>query len=151
MHRYALIDAAARPDTAQALRYYTQGHVARSLFERQPEAHLADKGPWLAELDGNVGLDGWLRALERQPGAVARLESQASFKDVFEHLEACIDIRMSNGKLAMLRYWDGRAFWRLQGALKSEQRKALLGPIRRWSVYIGEQPFVVDAQQLEAA
>lgn len=53
MQRYVLVDASARPDTPQALRYYLQDlpHLPhRSLFARQPEAEHADLGPWLVQL-----------------------------------------------------------------------------------------------------
>lgn len=149
--RYALIDAASSPDIPKTLAFYTQGHKARSLFARQPEAKHADSGPWLAVLDGNSSLDSWLRALQLRPGAVATLESQADFEQVFEHLEQCLDMRLSSGALALLRYWDGRVFLRLQGVLADEQKRALLGPIECWTVRLLGRTFVATAQGLEQA
>lgn len=149
--RYALIDAASSPDTPKALAFHTPGYKARSLFARQPEARHADSGPWLAVLDGNSGLDSWLRALQLRPGAVAILESQAGFEQVFEHLEQCLDMRLPSGELAMLRYWDGRVFLRLQGVLSDEQKRALLGPVQSWTVRLLGRTFVATAQGLEQA
>lgn len=151
MYDYALVDGAARPDTAEAVRYYTQDprHQARSLFARQPEAANADAGPWLVSLDGNPGLRNWLHALDMLPGAVARLVAEVSFEPLFDHLESCLDMRLSDGSLALLRYWDGRVFWRIQGVLTPTQRLALLGPIARWSVYVEGQEWALDRSSLE--
>lgn len=147
MPRYALIDAAARPDTPQAIRYYTQGFQARSLFANQPEAQHADFGPWLAELDGNPALDDWLRALDLHPGAVARLEAPADFRQVFGHLESCLDLSLSDGSQAVFRFWDGRVLARLLHLLTVDQKRDLLGPIESWQVKLG--PRVLDLRQTD--
>ncbi len=89
MQRYVLVDASARPDTPQALRYYLQDLPHRSLFARQPEAEHADLGPWLVQLPefGQDPIEGWLRALEQGHPAVAWLDSAGNFDAVFDHLK----------------------------------------------------------------
>lgn len=146
---YALIDAAARPDTPHALRYYTNGHPARSLFARQPESAHADAGPWLAALDGNAGLRNWLHALDMQPGAVARVSADVAFDALFDHLEQCLDLRLADGSLALFRFWDGRALYRFWRVMTPAQRKAFLGPVLRWSVRLQGQAWELDRAQLE--
>src|SRR5690606_34158593 len=103
MNRYAIIDASAFEDTAKALHYYTQDLRHRSLFERQPEAALADLGPWLLQLPDHphTQVDGWLRALALEKPVVAWLESRADFDAVFDHLEQCLDLRRPDGKIAL--------------------------------------------------
>lgn len=137
MLRYALIDASTRDDTPRALRYYTLGHRARCLFERQPEHALADLGPWLAALDDNSGLQNWLPALDLNAGAVAWLTAGADFDEVFRHLEACLDLTLPDGSQAMFRFWDGRVLARLHYVLTAEQKRELLGPVESWRVTLG--------------
>lgn len=149
MQRYVLVDASARPDTPQALRYYLQDlpHLPhRSLFARQPEAEHADLGPWLVQLPefGQAPIEGWLRALELGHPAVAWLASAGDFDAVFDHLETCLDLRRPNGTLALLRYWDGRVFVRLQRILTANQRLQLLGPIARWRTRVLGEDVVVS-------
>ncbi len=149
--QYALVDTAARADAADALRFHAGGHEARSLFIRQPESQHANAGPWLVALDGNPGMTGWLLALDMHPGAVAWLTSDVNFDALFNHLESCLDLRLANGQLALLRFWDGRVFWRINSVLRPEQKGALMGPVTRWSVRLNGKQWVVDARTLEKA
>ncbi|MDH5821907.1 DUF4123 domain-containing protein [Luteimonas sp. RD2P54] len=151
MSRFVIVDAAAYDDTPRALHYYTRDLPRRSLFERQPEAKLADKGPWLVQLPDHphTQVDGWLRALELEKPVVAWLTSNADFEHLFDHLERCLDLRRPNGKLALLRYWDGRVFLRLQRAFTPDQRRQLMGPIDQWRFRILGQPYTLDRANLE--
>ncbi|RBI46255.1 DUF4123 domain-containing protein, partial [Xanthomonas oryzae pv. oryzae] len=126
--------------------YYLQDLPHRSLFARQPEAEHADLGPWLVQLPefGQAPIEGWLRALELGHPAVAWLASAGDFDAVFDHLETCLDLRRPNGTLALLRYWDGRVFVRLQRILTANQRLQLLGPIARWRTRVLGEDVVVS-------
>lgn len=148
---YALIDAAVRADVVQVLRQRAVTHAPRSLFENQPEAAHANAGPWLLALDGEPGLRDWLHGMEQLPGAVARLGSDASFEVVFRHLEGCLDMQLADGSLAMFRFWDGRVFWRTWQVLVPAQRRALLGPINKWTVQLQGRERSVDLATLENA
>lgn len=151
MLTYALIDGATRDDTTQAIRYYTQGFPARSLFTNQPERDLANAGPWLAQLDGNTGLQRWLLALDISKGAVARLTSDASFDTVFCHLENCLELTLATGEKTLFRFWDGRVLDRLRYILSSRQLNDLLGPIDTWGVKLGSRTFEITMSDLNAA
>ncbi|QEO25551.1 DUF4123 domain-containing protein [Xanthomonas translucens] len=146
---YALIDAAASLDTASALHAYTETGLARSLFERQPESSLADAGPWLVLLDGHVGLRHLLHVMDRHPGAVARVGADVAFEALFDHMERCLDLRLADGSLAMFRFWDGRALYRVWRVLTPAQRKAFFGPVARWSVRLQGRLWELDRSQLE--
>ncbi|PPV05552.1 hypothetical protein XBLMG947_3301 [Xanthomonas bromi] len=148
---YALIDAAASPDAAPALQPYMEAGLARSLFERQPESSLADAGPWLVVLDGHAGLRHLLHVMDRRPGAVARLGADVGFEALFDHLEGCLDLRLADGSLAMFRFWDGRALYRVWQLLTPAQRKAFFGPVTRWSVRLQGQMWELDRSQLETS
>lgn len=146
--RYAIVDAAARPDTPQALRYFIEGHPARSLFENQPEHALGDAAPWLVQVDGNPGMAGWLPALDLEAGAVTWLESPADFGRLYQHLQRQLDLRMPDGSLALLRYWDGRVFRRLLRVLDAEQKRELLGPIEQWQVTVDDRLYALRKDSL---
>ncbi|AWH53226.1 hypothetical protein C1924_08550 [Stenotrophomonas sp. ESTM1D_MKCIP4_1] len=150
MH-YALIDTAVRSDAKQVLMWHTQGcpSTVRSLFARQPERNHAHAGPWLVALDGNSGLQAWLQTLDMEMGAVAWLTADVGFESLFEHLETCLDIRLSDGGLALFRFWDGRVFWRIQSVLRLEQRRALMGPVTRWALQINGQPWALEPAMIE--
>lgn len=152
MHRYVLIDAAARPDTPQAIGHHAQDLQHRSLFAHQPEAEHADLGPWLMQLPehGQSPVESWLLALEHNHPAVAWLTSEAAFEPVFAHLEGQLDIALADGSLALLRYWDTRVFRRLQRVMTAQQRLDLLGPIDIWRARVGAWGIevVVDRMQI---
>ncbi|MBO1748394.1 DUF4123 domain-containing protein [Stenotrophomonas sp. SI-NJAU-1] len=152
MNRYAIVDAAAYADTYKALAWYAQDLPHRSLFARQPEAAHASIGPWLLQLpaQAHTQVDGWLRALELDRPVVAWLTSEAGFEAVFQHLEACLDLCRPNGRLALLRYWDGRVFLRLQRAFTLQQRRQLMGPLAWWRFQILGQAYALDRAELYA-
>jgi len=153
MNRYAIIDASAFEDTAKALHYYTQDLRHRSLFERQPEAALADLGPWLLQLPDHphTQVDGWLRALALEKPVDAWLESRADFDAVFDHLEQCLDLRRPDGKIALLRFWDGRALLRLHRVFTQRQWRQLMGPVERWRFHMDGKPHTFEQPGTEAA
>ncbi len=152
MNRYAIVDASAYADTPKALAWYAQDLPHRSLFARQPEVASAAVGPWLLQLPAHVHtqVDGWLRALELNKPVVAWLTSEAEFEVVFQHLEACLDLRRPSGKLALLRYWDGRVFLRLQRAFTLQQRRQLMGPLLQWHFQMLGESYTLDREALYA-
>ena len=153
MNRYVIVDAAAYADTAKALAWYAQDLPHRPLLARQPAAAHASLGPWLIQLPAQhqTPVDGWLRALEMNKPVVAWLSSEAGFEAVFQHLEACLDLRRPSGKLALLRYWDGRVFLRLQRAFTLQQRRELMGPLRQWRFQMLGQHYALERDALYAA
>ncbi len=153
MNRYVIVDAAAYADTPKALAWYAQDLPHRSLLARQPEAAHASVGPWLLQLpaQSHTQVDGWLRALELDKPVVAWLRSEAGFEAVFQHLEACLDLHRPNGTLALLRYWDGRVFLRLQRAFTLQQRRQLMGPLRQWCFQMLGQHYALERDALYAA
>ncbi|WP_411850354.1 DUF4123 domain-containing protein [Stenotrophomonas sp. LGBM10] len=148
---YAIVDTAGRPDAALALRRYADGHMARSLFARQPEAGHMGVGPWLIRLDDSPAMRSWLDPIDRQLGAVGRLSSDNDFDVVFRHLEARLDMRLMDGRLALFRFWDGRALYRVWRVMTPEQRRAFLGPFTRWSVRLPNNTWELDRSILETA
>lgn len=146
---YAIVDTAARPDAAEALRWYAEERVARSLFARQPEATHPYVGPWLIRLDDSSTMRNWLDTIDHQPGAVGRLSSDEDIDSVFYHLEARLDMRLPGGSLALFRFWDGRALYRAWKVMTAAQKRAFLAPFHRWSVRLPSGTWALDRSTLE--
>ncbi|NWC10766.1 DUF4123 domain-containing protein [Pseudomonas agarici] len=149
MTRFVIIDALTRPDTLNAILFYAEALPHRSLFDGQPEATLAHAGPWLVQLSdhGPGNIEAWLSALERNEGAVTWLTSEATFTVLFQHLQTHLDITLPDGSLALLRFWDGRTFHRLEWVLTLEQLLELMGPVTSWRANAGR--FQVNLQRSE--
>lgn len=149
MTRFVIIDALTRPDTLKAILFYAEELPHRCLFDGQSEAALAHVGPWLVQLSehGPSNIEAWLRALERNDGAVTWLTSDASFGALFQHLQNQLDITLGDGSLALLRFWDGRTFHRLEWVLTLEQMLELMGPVSNWRANAGR--YHVNRQRSE--
>lgn len=135
MNRYLIVDCAVRRDAARTLRFYAAELPHRSLFHGQPEEKHADAGPWLVQVDANNHLQGWLNALEgtgdRVP-CVTHLDAEDSFEAVFAHLQSLLEMRLSDGSSALLRFWDPLVINRLRGVLTAEQFTTIIAPFTEW-------------------
>lgn len=135
VHTYLIIDCAVRADAARTLRFYAQDLPHRSLFHDQPEAKHADAGPWLVQVDGSTALHGWLNALEGTGHCVpcvSHLTSAHGFETIFSHLQSFLELRLSDGSSALMRYWDPRVFMRLRRVLTQDQFHSLVAPFSGW-------------------
>lgn len=140
MNRYLIIDCGVRVGAAQTLRFHAHDMPHRSLFDGQPEQAHADVGPWLVQLDSGNSLHGWLNALEgtgaRIP-CVTQLITEQSFDAVFAHLQGLLEMRLSDGKPAVLRFYDPRVMKRLKRILTAQQFADVLAPFHEWSTKVG--------------
>lgn len=59
------------------------------------------------------------------------------------HLIHCLILESPQGKV-FLRYYDPRVFQHLEWILEAPQRRALFGPIERWTVCEPDQPRTID-------
>ncbi|OBU48965.1 DUF4123 domain-containing protein [Stenotrophomonas maltophilia] len=146
---YAIVDAAASPQIANVLGGYATSGIAWPLFEHQPEASSADVGPWLIQLNGNGWVRRWLLNLEARPGRVCWVTSDEPIGAVIEHLQARLDVRLSDGGLALFRFWDGRALYRVWTVMTREQKRAFMAPFVRWSVWLQGQQWQLDRDVVE--
>ncbi|WP_353980131.1 DUF4123 domain-containing protein [Salinicola endophyticus] len=61
---------------------------------------------------------------------------ESAKNDLFAHMQKQLDMRLPDGGLALLRYYDPRVFTKLMQLLDEDQRYTLFGPIRYWSVRV---------------
>ncbi|WP_257101331.1 DUF4123 domain-containing protein [Xanthomonas oryzae] len=138
-HQFAVIDCAVDPTYLSTLQHHAAASdlEIRSLFEHQPEAEHVAASPWLIELPiGAVhpGLDTWLAQLGRTAAGATRLASEVPFDELFTHLEQQLDVELPDGSLALMRFYDARAWLRYMEVLTLAQQLELLGPILEWQV-----------------
>lgn len=138
MHRYVIVDCAVRHDAAGTLRFYAEDLPHRSLFQGQPEAKHAHAGPWLVQVDHSNALHGWLNALEGTCApCVTHLTSPEGFEAVFAHLQSLLDMTLSDGASALLRFYDPRVMEQLRRVLTPAQFHSVIAPFAEWRTIQG--------------
>lgn len=152
--RFVLVDCAADPLLHRALVWHAEraGLQHRSLFERQPEAEHTHAAPWLMALPIETqqrDLMSWLGLIERCYPCLGWLASEAPFDPLFDHLEEQLDAELPDDSLAILRFWDPRAWVRLQRILKPDQALTLMGPVLEWQVTLNGRALHMRRDDLE--
>ena len=143
-YKFALVDCAGAPERAGTLQHHagTAGLQCRCLFDGQPEAAHAQAAPWLMELPlGGVQqpVDHWLAGLEQTEAGLTLLASRVPFEPLFVHLQQQLDIALPDGSLALMRFYDPRAWLRYCQVLSLPQQIELLGPVLEWQVTLRGQ------------
>jgi len=93
-------------------------------------------------------VDHWLASLESSAAGTTLLASQASFEPLFVHLQQHLDIAMPDGSLALMRFYDPRAWLRYCGVLTLLQQLELLGPVLEWQVSVQGQSWRLQRADL---
>lgn len=145
---YLLVDLSISPLTQRLVLRLRDQKRARSLFQATPEEGFAHIAPhlirWsdLSAAERNQVID-----LDQEVAAFAWLwmppEESAS---LYRHLKSQLDMRLPDGDLALLRYYDPRVWLKLMNLLDDEQKKELIGPVLYWSVNVNQQRHVFDSQ-----
>lgn len=108
-------------------------HGVTSLFDGTADAALASAGPWL--VDVQAAGESWLAhlaELEPQAPAVCWLIAPQDLAGLAQLLQLNLDLRLPDGRAALLRFWDPRVLAGLAGLLEPEQREAFFGPVHEW-------------------
>lgn len=153
-YAYALLDCAPDEGREAQLHHHAAQNALmhRSLFTGQPEEDLPFASPYLLELPiGAIErpIHHWLRQLGRQRAGSTCLFSDASFEELFHHLNAQLDIALPDGSLALMRYYDPRAWLRYRDVLTMQQQRQLFGPIKSWQITVGGQTWTLARSELE--
>lgn len=147
-----LLDCAADSQLHPMLQHHAERAQvrARSLFEHQRETEHAAVGSWLLEvpLQAHPEIMRWLAHVERSAPCLSWLASQAPFDTLYRHLAAQLDAPLSDGSLAMMRFWDPRVWYRFQRILSPDQLLSLFGPVLEWQVTLNGHPFHVRRDDL---
>jgi hypothetical protein len=103
------------------------------LFAGTPDAALAHAGPWL--IDARLVDEAFiveLAALERDAPALIWLIAQQDLVGLGQLLQLRLDVKLSDGRTALLRFWDPRVLINLARTPDGQQREELFGHIHEW-------------------
>lgn len=135
---YALVDALlyARAPGATALERST---ATVALFDGTADASLADAGPWIIDVaDASVDIKRTLLALAAGAEGVSWLISAYPFRGLAHELRERLDVRMPDGRTALLRFYDARVIGQIAGLLSFSQRAEFFVPTFDWLVQIND-------------
>lgn len=152
---FALVDCAASPGRIGDLRHHaaSAGVVARRLFAGRPEAIHADAAPWLVALPQGAlqqPVDRWRLALGGTAAGVTRVWAAGGFDALFDHLQACLELRLPDGQRALMRFFCPRAWRRYDEVLTPAQLHAVLGPVQGWETTLNGHSVTVRAETAAA-
>lgn len=104
-----------------------------SLFHGTLDAPLAHAGPWLidAEISGQTYTAN-LAALEREAAAVSWIFASQDLVGVAQLLQLNLDMKLPDGRSALVRFWDPRVLFSLAEVLMPEQRRTFFGHVHEW-------------------
>lgn len=128
---YALLDGAQYADR-RGVRMDEQGG-RYSLFQGTPDAPLAHAGPWLidvASTDEDLVQD--LGLLEQEVAAVTWIIAPQNLSGLAQLLQLNLDMRLPDGRVALVRFWDPRVLVTLAEVLTPQQRYDFFGRIYEW-------------------
>lgn len=128
---YALVDG------VQYQTHYDEPLVAASgliaLFAGTPDAALAHAGPWLIAVEQAPDhLTAQLVELEHASPAVTWLIAPQDLTGLAQLLQLKLDIRLPDGRTALLRFWDPRVLASLAKTLDAKQRELFFAHIHEW-------------------
>jgi Domain of unknown function (DUF4123) len=129
---YALVDALLYAQ-APASPMLERSAACVALFDGTADASLADAGPWLIDVDP-APIAVRRRLLELAAGAegVSWLISAYPFRGLAQELRERLDVRMPDGRMALLRFYDARVVGDIARLLSFSQRTELFVPTFDW-------------------
>jgi len=103
------------------------------LFAGTPDAALAHAGPWLVEAAcADEALLAELATLEHEAPALVWLIAPQDQEGLAQLLQLRLDVRLPDGRSALLRFWDPRVLVNLARTLDAAQREEFFGLIHEW-------------------
>lgn len=121
---WAIVDTAAEPELIAMLDDLDPPHA--SLYADPVPEEIGRLAPWLVGVDDAV--QHWLMQRETPWGIF--LESQASLKDLRQHLRKYLHVQIPNEeKPVFFRFYDPRNIWSFLSVLSPWEQHSFLGPI----------------------
>lgn len=112
-----------------------------ALFLGTPDEPLAHAGPWLIDVDAQSTLCAALADVEASSPVCSWLITSVPLAGLAQLLQNKLDMKLPDGRVALIRYYDPRVLRRLALTLKPDQRETFFEHIDEWH-------FMVDGQAL---
>ena len=111
-----------------------------SLFHGTPDGALAHAGPWLVDVEqvGDAFTDDLAR-LEREAPSVSWILAEADLQGLAQLLQLQLNVRLPDGRIALVRFWDPRVLTGLVDVLNPRQREAFFAHIHEWHLLLDGQ------------
>jgi len=118
---YALVDGLLYKEIGGCLPDRSPACIG--LFDGTPDASLADAGPWLIDYEfAPAAVRHTLGVMAAGPSGVSWLISAYVTGALADHLRANLDVRLPDGRLALLRFYDARLMPAIAAAMEFTQR-----------------------------
>jgi hypothetical protein len=103
-----------------------------ALFAGTEDAALAAAGPWLVDAALQPDLNSRLLAQEASAPLVSWLIADAPFDGLVQLLRLKLDVRLPDGSIGLLRFYDPRVLNSMATTLTAPQREDFFGHIHEW-------------------
>jgi len=103
-----------------------------ALFDGTDDAPLAHAGPWLVDTGRLASLRDELHTREAEAPHVSWIIAAAPFDALVRSLRARLDVRLTDGNVGLLRFYDPRVLYGLATTLSARQREDFFEPVCEW-------------------
>jgi len=122
-----------------------------ALFHGTPDGPLAHAGPWLVDVeDAGDSVTNDLARLEREAPSVTWLIAEADLYGLAQLLQLHLNVRIPEGRVALLRFWDPRVLASLVNVLDPKQREIFFAHIHEWHLLRDGQRVHIGRKHAEA-
>ncbi|WP_175771234.1 DUF4123 domain-containing protein [Burkholderia ambifaria] len=136
VHLYALVDGLLYADAANGSPPQ-RSQSAAALFDNTTDASLADAGPWLVDYErasGNTRRT--LSAMASSSTGVSWLISAYPIESLADELRNRLDVRLPDGRTALLRFYDARIMADVASLMEFTQRMQFFVSTFDWLVEV---------------
>ncbi|KWH19604.1 DUF4123 domain-containing protein [Burkholderia multivorans] len=136
VHLYALVDGLLFADAAGGSPP-RRSQAAAALFDGTPDASLAEAGPWLFDWERASGsVRRTLSAMAGSSTGVSWLISAYPIESLANELRRRLDVRLPDGRMALLRFYDARIMADMASLMELTQRMQFFVPTFDWLVEV---------------
>ncbi|WP_176047406.1 DUF4123 domain-containing protein [Burkholderia sp. BCC1644] len=136
VHLYALVDGLLYADAANGSSPQ-RSRSAVAVFDDTQDATLSDAGPWLFSYEHAPGrIRQTLAAMAAGPTGVTWLISAYPIESLADELRRRLDVRLPDGRTALLRFFDARIMPNMASLMEFTQRMQFFVPTFDWLVEV---------------
>ena len=108
------------------------GQGSAALFDGTDDSALAWAGPWVVDAEQMQDLRDQLLVKEGQAPHVSWIIASLPFDGLVQLLRLKLDVRLPDGSIGLLRFYDPRVLYSLATTLTVPQREEFFGHIMEW-------------------